>query len=290
MNKSIIRLISLAVVSLLVSTITYAQPKLFSKKHDLKDIGEKTLMVVTDNSSFLNMTIKESATKLWDLSKVDFCDMDEFDKIKTDSSYYFLVRLNGKFKKEDDPGIEFLSLLKGGTEALVGTESMYDVLSLPLKPVDGSGDYILPFVDTYIKIFKAHVKRVQENKIVANTMGLSFYANRLSKIGKKIVFINEEDMSEMVTADYINASFKDNGKVVDEDTIEESLEKARPGLLVSICIAPEEPKDNGSYCYKMLVGADDGDLYYFRKQKINAKNPKGFLPEDIKKISIPFIF
>lgn len=290
MNKNIARLISLAVVSLLVSTITYAQPKLFSKKHDLKDIGKKNLMVVTGNNSFLNMSIKESVTKLWDLSKVNFCDMEEFEKIKSDSSYYFLVRLDGKFKKEDDPGIEFLSLLKGGTEALVGTESMYDVLSLPLKPANGSGDYILPFIDTYIKIFKAHVKRVQDNKIVANTMGLSFYANRLGKIGKKIIFINEEDMSEMVTADYINASFKDNGKVVDEDTIEDAMEKGRPGLLVSICIAPEEPKDNSSYCYKMLVGADDGDLYYFRKQKINAKNPKGFLPEDIKKISIPFIF
>ena len=290
MNKNTIKLIAFTVVSLFVSTITFAQPKLFSKKHDLKDIGEKTLMIVTDNISFLNMNIKESVEKLWDLSKVDFCNMREFEKIKSDTSYYFLIRLNGQFKKEEDPGIEFLSLLKGGPEALVGTGSMYDVLSLPLQPVDGSGDYIMPFTDTYIKIFKAHVKRVQENKIVANTMGMSFYGNRLSKIGKKIIFINEEDMSEMVTADYINASFKDNGKVVDEDTIEESLEKARPGLLVSICIAPQEPKDNGSYCYKMLVGTDDGDLYYFRKQKINAKNPKGFLPEDIKKISIPFIF
>lgn len=290
MNKHTIKLISTTMVVLFTVTLSFAQPKLFSKKHNLKDIGEKTLMVVTDNISFLNMNIKESVEKLWDLSKVDFCNMNEFEKIKSDTSYYFLVRLDGQFKKEDDPGIEFLSLLKGGPEALVGTESMYDVLSLPFKPVDGSGDYITPFIDTYIKIFKTHVKRVQENKIVANTMGLSFYSNRLSKIGKKIIFINEEDMSDMITADYINATLKDNGKVVDEDTIEESIQKARPGLLVSICIAPEEPKNNGSYCYKMLVGADDGDLYYFRKQKINAKNPKGFLPEDIKKIAIPFIF
>lgn len=290
MNKNTIKLIVFTVVSLFVSTITFAQPKLFSKKHDLKDIGEKTLMVVTGNNSFVNLSIKESVNRLWDLSKVDFCDMNEFEKIKSDSSYYFLVKLDGQFKKEEDPGIEFLSLLKGGAPAIMGTENMYDVLSLPLQPVNDGSGYILPFIDTYIKIFKAHVGRVQENKIVANTMGLSFYANRLGKISKKNVLINKEDMSEMITEDYINDSFKTNGKVVESDDIEEALEKALPGILVSISIAPEEPKNNASYCYKMLVGADDGDLYYFRKQKINAKNPKGFLPEDIKKIAIPFIF
>jgi hypothetical protein len=104
------------------------------------------------------------------------------------------------------------------------------------------------------------------------------------------VLINEEDMSEMITAEYINDTFKENGKVVDEDFISSAIEKKSADILVSICIAPQEPQNNGSYCYKMLVGADDGELYYYRKQKINAKNPKGFLPEDIKKIAIPFIF
>ena len=37
----------------------------------------------------------------------------------------------------------------------------------------------------------------------------------------------------------------------------------------------------------MVVSADSHDIYYYRKQKVNAKNPKGFLPEDLKKLAIP---
>ena len=102
--------------------------------------------------------------------------------------------------------------------------------------------------------------------------------------------INENDLSDFTTAEFVNSKFKERGKVTDEDTIEEALEKRLSGILVSLCIAPQEPQENGSYCYKMLIGADDGELYYYRKQKISAKKPKGFLPEDINKISIPFIF
>lgn len=289
MNRSRVKIMLLTVISLIITAQAFAQTKLFTKKDNLKNIGEKTLMVVTDNNSLINLSIKEAASKNWDLCKVDFCNMKEFEQMCEDSSYFFLVKVAGQFKKEDDPGIEFLSLLKGGSEAAMGIGNMYEILSLPLQPVDDGEGYILPFMDIYMSIFKSHVRRVQDSKI-ANTVGLSWYGNRIAKIGKKSVLINEDDMSEMITADYINDSFKDNGKVVDEDFILSTIEKKRKDMLVSICIAPEEPQNNGSYCYKMLVGVDDGELYYFRKQKITAKNPKGFLPEDIKKISIPFIF
>lgn len=289
MKNYTVKFITFVLIYICFSAFSFAQSRLFSKKDNLQDIGNKTLMVVLENNSFLNLSIKESVQKHWDLCKVDFCNTDEFEKIKSDTSYYFLIKVNGQFKKEDDPGIEFLSLLKGGSDAVMGIDKMYDVLSLPLQPVDDGSGYILPFIDTYIKIFKSHVLRIQENKI-AITMGISWYSNRLSGISKRKVLINELDMSDFLTAEIIDEDLKENGKCVDEDTIIEAVEKALPDMLVSLCIAPEEPKNNSSYCYKMLIGTDNGELYYYRKQKITAKKPKGFLQEDIKKISIPFIF
>ena len=289
MKNHTVKFIAFTLIYICFSALSFAQPRLFSKKDNLKDIGNKTLMVVLENNSLLNLTIKEAVQKNWDLCKVEFCNNDKFETIKSDTSYYFLLKVNGQFKKEDDPGIEFLSLLKGGSDGVMGIEKMYDVLSLPLQPVDDGSGYILPFIDAYIKIFKSHVLRIQESKI-AITMGISWYSNRLAGISKRKVLINELDLSNFLTPEIIDEDLKENGKCVDEDTIADAMEKSLPDMLVSLCIAPEEPKNNGSYCYKMLVGADDGDLYYFRKQKINANNPKGFLPEDIKKISIPFIF
>ncbi len=289
MKRDRIKFMALALAAILIPAVSFAQSKIFSKKENLKDMGEKTLMVILNNNSLVNLTIKDAVNSNWDLSKVEFGNMEDFNKAKTDTSYYFLIRTDGQFKKENDPGIEFLSLLKGGPDAIMGIANMYDVLSLPLQSIDDGSGYILPFIETYIKIMKTHVQRIQESKIAA-TIGISWYSNRLSKIGKRNILINENDLSDFTTAEFVNSKFKERGKVTDEDTIEEALEKRLSGILVSLCIAPQEPQDSGSYCYKMLIGADDGELYYYRKQKISAKKPKGFLPEDINKISIPFIF
>lgn len=287
MKKNLMNIITLSLTILFTATLASAQSKLFSKREDLKDMNEKTLMVVLENNSLIDGAIKEAVTKIWDLGNYNFCSTEEFEKIKTDTAYYFIIRVQGMFKKESDPGIEFISLLKGGKDAAMGIDNMYEVLSLPFQPLDDGNNYILPFIDTYIRIFKSHVQRIQEHKIAA-TIGISWYSNRLSKIGKKTILFNENDLSG-VGKEEIESIFKGNATVADEDEIELAMAEQKPNTLVSICIAPEEPQA-GSYCYKMLVGADNSELYYFRKQKITESSPKGFQLGEIKKIAIPFMF
>ena len=53
--------------------------------------------------------------------------------------------------------------------------------------------------------------------------------------------------------------------------------------VVSYVVAPDVPVD-GSVCYKMLIGSDTLELYYFKKHKITSKNGKGFLASDLKAI------
>ncbi len=55
--------------------------------------------------------------------------------------------------------------------------------------------------------------------------------------------------------------------------------------VVSYVVAPSEPV-NGSICYKMLIGSDNHELYYFKKHKITARNGKGFLTSDVKAIKL----
>ena len=40
-------------------------------------------------------------------------DMEEFEKIKTDTNYFFLMKVDGQFCKEKEPAMEFLALVKG---------------------------------------------------------------------------------------------------------------------------------------------------------------------------------
>lgn len=275
----------IALVAILMALPTISQAQVFSKKEDLKDLNSKTLMVILENNSMIDLTLKQSVEKEWKLSKVEFCDLNQFEKIKTDTSYYFLIRVKGIFKKEREPSIEFLSLLKGGEEAYMGLDEMYDVLSLPFQQIDDPDGYIIPYIDAYINIIQSHVLRVQKKKIAA-TLGLSWYSNRLQELKGKEILVNELDLSNTITEGEANKILKESGRVVEEDIIYEAIDNKKANTAYTICIGPEVEKQ-GSYCYKMVVSADSHDIYYYRKQKVNAKNPKGFLPEDLKKLAIP---
>ncbi len=285
MNMKSIKFFLIALTATLLAIPAVSHAQVFSKKEDLKDLNSKTLMVVLENNSMIDLTLKQAVEKEWELSKVAFCNLDEFEKIKTDTSYYFLIRVKGIFKKEREPAIEFLSLLKGGPEAYMGLDGMYDVLSLPFQTIDDPDGYITPYIDAYINIIEAHVLRVQKKKIAA-TLGLSWYSNRLQELKNKIVLVNKNDLSELVSEESADEMLKGSGKVVEEDVIHEAVDNKKQKIAYTICIGPNV-EQQGSYCYKMVISADSHDIFYYRKQKVNAKNPKGFLPEDIKKIALP---
>lgn len=273
-------------VVLFVSHSTYAQIDLFNKKENLKDFNYKTLMVVIENNSIVDLALKEAVEKKWKISKYEFCNLDEFEQLKGDTSYYFLVRVQGIFKKEREPGIEFLSLLKGGPAGVKGVDQMADILSLPFQSVDDNQGNILPYVGSYVKIMQAHVLRVQKKKIAAH-IGLAWYANRLNEIKDKQVLINENDLLENLSRSEAESLLKNSVRIVGEEEIEQVLNDEAAKTLVTLLIAPDVDQQ-GSYCYKMLISADSHELFYYKKQKISPKTPKGFSKEDIKAIVFQF--
>lgn len=286
LSMKYVKFLLIALIAIFVAVPTFSNGQILSKKEDLKDLNSKTLMVVLENNSMIDLTLRQAVEKEWTLSKIEFCDLDRFEKIKTDTSYYFLIRVKGIFKKEREPSIEFLSLLKGGEDAYMGLDKMYDVLTLPFQYIDDPDGYIIPYIDAYINIIQAHVVRVQKKKIAA-TLGISWYSNRLQELRGKRVLVNKLDLNSNVTVDEANRILGNGGKVVDEDEIYEAIDNKKGETAYTICIGPEEGDRYGSYCYKMVISADSHDIYYYRKQKITSKNSKGFLPEDLKKIAIP---
>lgn len=286
LSMKYVKFLLIALIAIFVAVPTFSNGQILSKKEDLKDLNSKTLMVVLENNSMIDLTLRQAVEKEWTLSKIEFCDLDRFEKIKTDTSYYFLMRVKGIFKKEREPSIEFLSLLKGGEDAYMGLDKMYDVLTLPFQYIDDPDGYIIPYIDAYINVIQAHVVRVQKKKIAA-TLGISWYSNRLQELRGKRVLVNKLDLNSNVTVDEANRILGNGGKVVDEDEIYEAIDNKKGETAYTICIGPEEGDRYGSYCYKMVISADSHDIYYYRKQKITSKNSKGFLPEDLKKIAIP---
>ena len=187
------------------------------KKENLKDLEGKTLYVVIDNNSIESLALKEAVEKNWILSNYTFIDGEKYDNLKSDPNDYFLVKTEGKFKKEREPGIEFLSLVKGGgTNENGGINESSDIISLPMQSIDDSDGTIIPYLGAYVKIIQDYVQRVQKKKISAH-IGLSWYSNRLKEIKTKNVLISENDLSDILVDEDISDILVPQVKIVYEE-------------------------------------------------------------------------
>ena len=72
-------------------------------------------------------------------------------------------------------------------------------------------------------------------------------------------------------------------KVVDDDAIKEAIVNRSANTLVLHMVGPENPRAGGM-CFKMLIGADDGMMYFYGEHKITPNKPRGLQVNDLKRI------
>jgi hypothetical protein len=283
------RLITPFLMLLIAVSLSAQQKSFFDKKEDLKDFtGKTTKVVLADDNSLLDLMLKDAISKNWFISPFEFLSKADFDKMKSDTNYYFLMRVNGKFSKESEPAMEFLTLLKGGPEAEKGLDAMPEILSIPLQAIDDTQGRVFTFLPAFVNIIQAHVLKVTRN-VLSAYIGISAYSNLLDGVNDKKILFGESDFAFAVDQAKMESDFKGMAKLASEEEIDKALQEKTPATLVSLVIAPNI-NQKGSYCYKMLISTDSRELYLYRKHKMGGKNKKGFITEDYKRMSAPYAF
>ena len=107
-------------MAVLIPVSMFSQAQITTKKMKLEDFPEKVTKVVLSGNMFIDGAIEDAVKNRWAVSPYEFCSFQEFESLKGKEDYYFLMVVTGQFRKESGPGIEFLSLLKGGPEAEKG--------------------------------------------------------------------------------------------------------------------------------------------------------------------------
>ncbi len=260
-----------------------AQAQIDTKKMKIEDFTEKTTKVVLTGNLFFDQVFKDEIQNRWRISPFEFCSMAEFEKIKTDDSYYFLMMVKEQFRKESEPGLAVLSVMKGGEAASRGLNRMLDVVTVPLMSAENPSGREFVLLPALIDILQEHILLSMERDIAAYS-GLSNYTMNLSRSeGMKIVFA-EDDLSDAITEKVRKVYFRNGIEVMDTDSADELMMSHTPETLVSFTVYPSDWK-KGSYCYKMLIDAATHELYYYRRHKLSTKFGPGFLLEDINRIA-----
>jgi hypothetical protein len=61
----------------------------------ISDFPQKVTKVVLHGNEFYDAILKEEIALRWRVSPYEFCTMEEFEALKTDSRYYFLITTLG---------------------------------------------------------------------------------------------------------------------------------------------------------------------------------------------------
>ena len=260
-----------------------AQAQLTTRKVKIEDFTEKVTKVVLTGNVFFDATFEEEIKNRWVISPYEFCTLEEFDQIKTDPDYYFLIKVKGQFRRESEPGIEFLSLVKGGSGAEKGIDGMLDLITFPYAAADSPTGRETVFLPLILDIIQQHVLSSIATDFVAYS-SLIAYSNNIDEIKGKQLVMAEEDLSDEVTPVLRERYLGAPVIVADTDSADEYVSGNAANTVVSYIVCPENPQP-GSFCYKMLIDVGTGDLYYFRKHRITRKVGPGFLVEDVKRIA-----
>lgn len=265
--------------------LALAQAQIDTKRVKIGDFTQKVTKVVLTGNQFYDTCLESEIASKWHVSPYEFCSLAEFEKMKSDDSYYFLLTTKGQFKKEAEPGLTFLTLVKGGKNSEKGIDEMLEIVAFPYASAENPSGREISFLPAILDVIQNYALDSMEKDINAYT-GLPNYTMNIAKSGNMRLVFADTDLSSEVTPDVKNQLFDEDVLVVEADDADEYLTKNNDNMLVSYVVAPTSAKA-GSYCYKMLLEPRTNKLYYFRKHKISKKAGAGFLLEDVKRITAP---
>lgn len=265
----------------LLSIPAFCQWQITTRRERLRDFTAKTTKVVLSGNDMLDEALRESVTSHWDLSPYEFCTFREFENLKKNPNYYFLLVVKEKLHRETVPGISVLTLLKGGPEASGGLDKMLEVVAFPFCSAEFPSGREFVLLPAFLDIVQRHTAHQIDTELKAYS-GLGNFNKNFRQLKGKTIHFAESDLAPQANRKVRESM--DEGIFFESDGQVDSLfTEGTHEAVVSYVVAPSEPVA-GSQCYKMLIGSDTHELYYFKKHRISARKGAGFLSGDLRAV------
>ncbi len=277
------RLLTVLFFIMLTASLS-GQKILKATKNNYNNFGLRTTKVVLQGTTFTDLLLTDAVKKNWIISPYEFCYIDEYEKIKEDTSYNFLLRTDGIFNKEYEPKLEYLTLIKGGPKFQKGLFMSAEFISLPFQSIGDDSGNIHPFIPAYLNIIQDYILKVQKGILISYSKEAS-YADPEELNGRSLIFGNS-DFGYETDGEQVKWEFRGRAEVTTDERKGELISDRAAETAVSLIIFPLE--QNRGYCYKLLIGTDNHRLYMFKKHRITSGKPPGFTKKDVKKISYQY--
>jgi len=249
-------------------------------------MASKTCVVLESNQfSTYNLFIRKAVETYWNITPYEIINVDEFEKRRRDPAYSFIVLTQTSFDK-DKAGTRFnyLNLLQGKSTGSIS--ELPEICAIPLSFAGDDDDEDYSYKLGAILFFmQEHAKKISENPSLTGRRYLRYYNINTPKVKQKTILVKEDDLSPAITTiSKIKAIYPHNIEIVNEEAIIKAIQEKTPNTLILHMVGPGKNK-NAGLCFKMLIGADDSDMYYYHQHKITKTAPNGLLPADLKRMA-----
>jgi len=258
----------------------------FPSKDEIKQFTASKTCVVLEEDPFsvFNAYIKDAVKAFWKITPYEFIDVKEFNKRRLDPAYSFIVLTQTNFEKDKSHGLfNFINLLQGKDVNKLGEQP--EICAIPLSYA-GEEDFDYSYkLGAILAFMQKHAAMISEDPSLTGRKYLKFYNKYIPDVEGRTILVKQEDLTpEVATLDKIKAIYKGKVEIVTEDDIIRAIENKTPNTLILHKVGPPEEKASG-YCFKMLIGTDDANMYYYNQHLIDKSNPNGLLPADLKRLA-----
>jgi len=257
----------------------------FPDKDEIKQFNASTTCVVLEDDPFssYNIYIKEAVNRSWKITPYEFITVKEFNVRRLKPSYSFIVLTQTNFDKDKSHGLyNFINLLQG--KNVNKLSEMPEICAVPLS-FAGVNDLVYSYkLGAIVSFMQKHAQKISEDPLLNLRKYLKYYNKNIPGVRNKTILVEQDDLSpEISTTEKIRRYYSGNIEIVTDDEIIKAVENKSPDVLILHKVGPMGDRDSG-YCFIMLIGADDSELYYYNLHMIDKSNPNGLLPEDLKRL------
>ena len=259
----------------------------FPSGSEIKKFSDSKTCVVLEEDTFssFNTYMKKAMKEFWTITPYEFIDPDEFDERRLLSGYSFIVLTETNFDKDkSNSAFTFLNLLQGKNVEKV--ENMPEICAVPLS---FAGENELEYgykLGAILLFMQKHARLIMEDPSKTGRKYLKFYNENIPEVINKTILVKQEDLSpEIGSIERIKAIYSNKIAVVTEEEIVKAIESRAKDTLIFHKVGPAGEDMNKGYCFKMLLGTDDSNMYYYNSHRIDKANPNGLLPSDLKRLA-----
>jgi len=257
----------------------------FPDKDEIKQFdASKTCVVLEDDPfSSYNIYIKEAVKACWKITPYEFISVKDFNVRRLNPAYSFLVITQTNFDMDKSHGLyNFLNLLQG--KDVNKLSEMPEICAIPLS-FAGVSDMIYSYkLGAIVSFMQKHAQKISEDPSLSLRKYLKDYNQNIPGIKNRTILVEQDDLTpEISTIAKIKRIYSGNIEIVTDDEIIKAIENKTPGTVILHKVGPMGDRDSG-YCFIMLIGTDDSELYYYNLHIVDRANPNGLLPADLKRL------